>query len=335
MIQPGRKYEAESGYRYGFNGKENDNEVKGEGNQQDYGMRIYDPRLGRFLSEDPITKDYPELTPYQFASNTPIMAIDLDGLESVAVTNKASEYIGTIYEWGGKAPAENWKGVYPKMKARYPELRTATYDKILMFILVNLSKRFMGVNTESVKKGIYAEMNEVNDKEYSVTYGKSSFGIDCSGLARLAFNADKEKIMPDLSIMTAQKMHDKFSGQISEGNGLLHKEFNFIGEGDLVFAAGKKGNVHHVMVATGNVRLDKNNNVSEFEVIHAPESGKLVTREWKKVDKGLTIGHTYRKDDTLTPFKQGVSVDNALENLIKVAENLAKFKASHQYVKKN
>jgi RHS repeat-associated protein len=68
-------------YRYGFNGKENDNDVKGEGNQQDYGMRIYDPRLGRFLSVDPITKEYPELTPYQFASNSPIENIDLDGLE--------------------------------------------------------------------------------------------------------------------------------------------------------------------------------------------------------------------------------------------------------------
>jgi RHS repeat-associated protein len=42
-------------YRYGFNGKENDNEAKGEGNQQDYGMRIYDPRLGRFLSMDPLS----------------------------------------------------------------------------------------------------------------------------------------------------------------------------------------------------------------------------------------------------------------------------------------
>ncbi|MBC7536579.1 MAG: hypothetical protein H7258_12880 [Ferruginibacter sp.] len=79
---PGRKYsQPNSSYRYGFNGKENDNEVKGEGNQQDYGMRIYDPRLGRFLSEDPITKDYPELTPYQFASNRPIDGIDQDGLE--------------------------------------------------------------------------------------------------------------------------------------------------------------------------------------------------------------------------------------------------------------
>ena len=48
-------------------------------------MRIYDPRLGRFLSVDPITADYPYLTPYQFASNTPIQAIDLDGLEAAGV----------------------------------------------------------------------------------------------------------------------------------------------------------------------------------------------------------------------------------------------------------
>jgi len=81
MVMPGRKYPNTSSYRYGFNGKENDNEVKGEGNQQDYGMRIYDVRIGRFLSVDPLTKEYPMLNPYQFASNRPIDGIDLDGLE--------------------------------------------------------------------------------------------------------------------------------------------------------------------------------------------------------------------------------------------------------------
>jgi RHS repeat-associated protein len=70
-------------YSHGFNGKWNDNEVKGLGNQQDYGMRVYDPRLARFLSVDPITKDYPWYTPYQYAGNTPIQAIDLDGLEEL------------------------------------------------------------------------------------------------------------------------------------------------------------------------------------------------------------------------------------------------------------
>jgi RHS repeat-associated protein len=80
MQMVGRSYSS-SVYRYGFNGKENDNEVKGEGNQQDYGMRISDPRLGRFLSVDPLTKDYPWYTPYQFAGNMPIAAVDLDGEE--------------------------------------------------------------------------------------------------------------------------------------------------------------------------------------------------------------------------------------------------------------
>jgi len=46
-------------FKFGFNGKMNDNEVKGLGNQQDYGMRIYDPRIGRFLSVDPLSKSIP------------------------------------------------------------------------------------------------------------------------------------------------------------------------------------------------------------------------------------------------------------------------------------
>lgn len=78
---PHRSYASTANYRFGFNGKENDNESKGLGNQQDYGMRIYDPRLGRFLSIDPLSYKYQSLTPYQFASNRAIDGIDLDGLE--------------------------------------------------------------------------------------------------------------------------------------------------------------------------------------------------------------------------------------------------------------
>lgn len=80
-MQPGRKFSATDAYRYGFNGKENDNDVKGEGGQQDYGMRIYDPRLGKFLSVDPLSKSYPWYSPYHFAGNSPIVNIDLDGTE--------------------------------------------------------------------------------------------------------------------------------------------------------------------------------------------------------------------------------------------------------------
>lgn len=117
MTMHGRNFLAAGGdYRYGYNGKENDNEVKGEGNQQDYGMRIYDPRLGRFLSVDPIAKKYPELTPFQFASNRPIDGIDQDGLEhqqvntivtkqwSVVKTTDVSNFIYDVGPagWGTK-----------------------------------------------------------------------------------------------------------------------------------------------------------------------------------------------------------------------------------------
>ena len=85
---PGRTYSAGTDYRYGFNGKENDDEVKGEGNQQDYGMRIYDVRIGRFLSQDPLTDEFAWWSPYQFAGNTPVNAIDLDGMEVPQAKNK-------------------------------------------------------------------------------------------------------------------------------------------------------------------------------------------------------------------------------------------------------
>jgi len=85
-------------YVFGFNGKENDNEVKGTGNQQDYGMRIYDSRMGRFLSIDPLTAKFAFYTPYQFAGNTPIQAIDLDGGEPeyIIKNGKATPAVVTL-----------------------------------------------------------------------------------------------------------------------------------------------------------------------------------------------------------------------------------------------
>ena len=70
-------------YTYGFNGKEMDNEVSGNGNSYDYGFRIYNPRIGKFLSVDPLTGSFPSLTPYQYADNSPILNVDLDGLEAL------------------------------------------------------------------------------------------------------------------------------------------------------------------------------------------------------------------------------------------------------------
>jgi len=78
-------------YRFGFNGKEKDDEINVDGGSYDYGMRIYDTRLARFLSVDPIGDSYPYYTSYQFAGNRPIWCVDIDGLEDIP-TNGGNYY---------------------------------------------------------------------------------------------------------------------------------------------------------------------------------------------------------------------------------------------------
>jgi len=85
MLLPGRDtYDPQ--YRFGFNGKENELDFRGIGNITEYGARIYNARLGKFLSIDPLTKSYPWYTPYQFSGNSPISNIDIDGLEELKST---------------------------------------------------------------------------------------------------------------------------------------------------------------------------------------------------------------------------------------------------------
>lgn len=71
---------AEKG-RFGFQGQENDNEIKGEGNSVNYTYRMHDPRLGRFFAIDPLAADYPYNSPYAFSENVVINAVELEGLE--------------------------------------------------------------------------------------------------------------------------------------------------------------------------------------------------------------------------------------------------------------
>ncbi|MBN8641141.1 MAG: hypothetical protein J0L86_04945 [Flavobacteriales bacterium] len=75
------RHATDGSYRYGFNGMEKDDELKGNGNSINYEARMQDTRVGRFLSLDPLTKSFPHYSPYQFAGNSPIYHIDLDGRE--------------------------------------------------------------------------------------------------------------------------------------------------------------------------------------------------------------------------------------------------------------
>ncbi len=90
---PGRTWSSttEPSYSFGFNGKTKDNELKGDDNSYDFGARMYDSRLGKFLSLDPLKIATPYISPYVFAGNSPISCIDYSGLFQIVVTKAAQK----------------------------------------------------------------------------------------------------------------------------------------------------------------------------------------------------------------------------------------------------
>jgi RHS repeat-associated protein len=87
MLVPNR-HESSDKYKYGFNGKEKDDELKGEGNSLHFGDRMYDSRLGRWFKIDSKEEKYPSLSPYHFGFNNPIVTIDPDGKENIVVVGE-------------------------------------------------------------------------------------------------------------------------------------------------------------------------------------------------------------------------------------------------------
>src|SRR5690554_452079 len=72
-------FDVDMAYRYGFNGMESDDDIKGRGNSYTTEFRQYDPRLGRWLSIDPLFKNFPWQSPYVVFDNNPIVNNDPKG----------------------------------------------------------------------------------------------------------------------------------------------------------------------------------------------------------------------------------------------------------------
>ncbi len=78
---------------------EKDDELKGSGNSYDFGARILDPRIGRWLSLDPLQAKYPSHSPYNFVKNNPVYFIDPDGRDVkgyVTLVNNQGKVVGIL-----------------------------------------------------------------------------------------------------------------------------------------------------------------------------------------------------------------------------------------------
>jgi RHS repeat-associated protein len=134
LDMPGRNFDlpGQLAYKYGFNGKE---KLQGEFNDAgyDFDNRVYNARIGRFLSTDPLAGKTPYYSPYLFGGNKPIVAIDWNGLQEIVI------HVFRRYEDGHEEFVESYKisvrtgeevrGIYRgTLEVKVVQYNTTEYD---------------------------------------------------------------------------------------------------------------------------------------------------------------------------------------------------------------
>lgn len=135
MLMPGRIYTSDT-YLYGFNGKDQDNEVKGISNSLAYEARIYEVRLGRWLNVDPRESEYAWQSTYAYYMNSPISVVDYLGMGGEADCAVSSEIVDDQI-----ATVDKWQSEIDK---------TSTYLKQKMAEIVALDKAIETIEGKSI-----------------------------------------------------------------------------------------------------------------------------------------------------------------------------------------
>jgi RHS repeat-associated protein len=125
------------GYKAGFNGKDLDKET----NSYDFGERIYDPRLAKWLSLDPIKSKFPHESPYMFAGANPIFYVDEQGNFKIKHLKGEDRKAALKVIEAMRNEVEDWKG---ESDPRFIAFQKATGVKDIAFIKNKLLKNGNG-----------------------------------------------------------------------------------------------------------------------------------------------------------------------------------------------
>ena len=104
---------------YGYQGKPKDDELKGNGNSYDFGARLLDTRVGRWLSIDPLENQFPSMSTYNAMVANPINFIDPDG--------RATEASLGFYSNSSIPASQGDKELLIKMYKMYGEVLAAAF----------------------------------------------------------------------------------------------------------------------------------------------------------------------------------------------------------------
>lgn len=183
MTLPGRTSTGND-YRYGFNGHEKDDEIKGEGNHYDFGNFGYDSRLGRRWQIDPASPKYPHQSTYVTFNNSPIVVYDPDGFEGIIVSGQPGTH--------GNKEHFLKNGL---IKAKAAQGKTKKSGEKVTWIIFNDGSKEMGHNPAMLAKYKKEAANlgitvlEVSDVDEIINYVNDK---DVDGNSRLWFGNDRD-----------------------------------------------------------------------------------------------------------------------------------------------
>lgn len=162
-------------HKYGFNGKEEQDELGLE--WMDYGARNYDAALGRWYSTDNKAEFYFANSPYVYALNTPIQAIDPDGNIVIFINGLGG---------GGASYWRTYKTEYKhtRVGGRRQVIRktyeTSAFDKGVMRHFSDYNSMYVDGSPDGLTHNISSE-NRYND---GYANGKELAGSIIESLAR-------------------------------------------------------------------------------------------------------------------------------------------------------
>ncbi len=219
-LLPGRNYSS-SDYNYGFNGKPKDDEVHGAtGTSYDFGARLYDPRVGRWLSLDPMAGSFASMSPYIAFNDNPIFFIDSDGRWSTgAPTKPLGEFLRVFSAW--EVAAKQQLTYYENIgDPDFPQYVEMHYDNSMLIGMIlpdyqAPKQRIQHVNGVNPANGTTFSYNQ--DMGHYVDVG--GFPMDMQHFFQLA---DLGQKLPDWAARSLAKNEENNQAQldpVTEANG--------------------------------------------------------------------------------------------------------------------
>jgi RHS repeat-associated protein len=181
MEMPGRTFVLGGGYRYGFNGMEKESDILGGSRAYTTMHRLYDSNLGRWLSVDPETKQFADLTPYNNNENDPISNTDPNGNCPWCITGLVGAATGALVELGSQVLSNAYQGK-PLTDIDYADVGIAAVEGGVIGLTGGLGaagkvgKTTIKVVNTTTKFASAAGQGAVDAKEESHGGAKSIFG---------------------------------------------------------------------------------------------------------------------------------------------------------------